>query len=286
MCLNVCRPDTHIDVRDLKQELDVITLSSCKNDANTLISKMLRTYQDIHARTGRASYTARRFTTNLIRASESCLIKPFVSYVTLLKQQWINDDITDEYAIAKKLIKMAKNLVADKKWVIDTTKETKMIALTTEVQTLKEEIASLKSSAPPTPQTPPRNPAAGTNTTLSKVPPEDLWAVTYVGDTTMHNSRKYVWCDKHKSRDGSISGRYMPFPHDHDDWAARKAARNEKRIAEQQSPGAAAAPKEAKKLRLALTTKLATTLVSKYGMAKDEADQLVSDTCNEASQAP
>ena len=70
-----------------------------------------------------------------------------------LKQQWINDDITDEYDISKKLIKMAKNLVADKKWVIDTTKETKMIALTTEVQTLKDEIASLKSPAPRTSQT-------------------------------------------------------------------------------------------------------------------------------------
>ena len=82
---------------------------------------------------------------------------------------------------------MAKNLVADKKWVIDTTKETKMIALKTEVQTLKEEIASLKSSAPRTSQTSPRNVTAGTNTTLSKVAQEDLWAVTYVGETTMHN---------------------------------------------------------------------------------------------------
>ena len=99
----------------------------------------------------------------------------------------------------------------------------------------------------------------------------------------MHNDRKYVWCNKHKYRDDSIPGRYKPFPHNHDDWATRKAARSEKRRAEEQSPDAAAAPKEAKKLRLALATKLAITLVSKYGMAKDEADRLIADTCNGAS---
>ena len=34
-------------------------------------------------------------------------------------------------------------------------------------------------------------------------------------------------------------------------------------------------------MRLALTTKLATTLVSKYGMAKEEADELIAEECKE-----
>ena len=58
MMIEISKPDTVIDIREIELELDTITLHPrCGNDVNKCISNMLCKFQEIHERTGEASYT-------------------------------------------------------------------------------------------------------------------------------------------------------------------------------------------------------------------------------------
>ena len=133
--------DTIIDVRDLEIELEAITPHpGCNNDTNKHISKKLTVYQDIHSRTGKHSYTHLLFITNLFRATLTCPIEKYKAFVDQLKKRWIMEDITDEYYITKKIIKMAKNMTVNGEWKTDMTKNQKVVALTTKLVKMKNRL--------------------------------------------------------------------------------------------------------------------------------------------------
>ena len=70
-----------------------------------------------------------------------------------------------------------------------------------------------------------RKNGGGAETTLSKTKSQDLWRVNFKGKTITHNDKKMKWCDKHKSKDGSLLGSYMDMDHDHDAWLATRKLR-------------------------------------------------------------
>ena len=111
MIIEISKPDTVIYFFDIELELDTITLHpGCGNDVNKCISNMLRKFQEIHARIGKASYTNNRFITNLFRAFLTCPVEKFETFVNQLKHRWNMDELTNPYEICKKIEKMAKNM--------------------------------------------------------------------------------------------------------------------------------------------------------------------------------
>ena len=63
MVILISKLDTIINIRNLDLYLDTITLHQVYgNNINKLVSKMMRLFQEIHARTGKESYTNRHFT--------------------------------------------------------------------------------------------------------------------------------------------------------------------------------------------------------------------------------
>jgi hypothetical protein len=71
------------------------------------------------------------------------------------------------------------------------------------------------------------------------------------GQYIPQDGKKYVWCPHHVSKDGTINGLYMAFPHDHDAWAVKKADRNkhfrEKREQQKEAKSSEAAAGSAKR---------------------------------------
>jgi len=107
--------------------------------------------------------------------------------------------------------------------------------------------------------------------------------VTKKGNTIEHEGCKFVWCTKHTSKDGSINGLYMPSPHNHDEWAqakADKAAAFKKRKEEAKKTGKkpASPPKkpktEGEDLKLALSSKFTSALVTHCHMGQAEAENM------------
>ena len=127
-------------------------------------------------------------------------------------------EITEEYAITKKMVKMVKmamNMMANKEWKTNSTKNRKVVALTTEVSALKKRLSNTESKFKTGDSNKPP-PSRGGRTALFNMRSADLWRVTKEdAPTIMHNGVEHEWCPLHKSKDASIEGSYMKIPHDH-----------------------------------------------------------------------
>jgi hypothetical protein len=65
--LDICKPEMFVEVQHLEKELDTILLwPTHENNVCLLTTCMMTLLQEIHAKTGKASYTDQRFITNLI----------------------------------------------------------------------------------------------------------------------------------------------------------------------------------------------------------------------------
>ena len=143
MMIEISKPDTVIDLCEIELELDTITLHpSCGNNVNKCISNMLLKFQEILARTGEASYIDNCFITNHFHAFLTCPVEKFETFADQLKKRWIMDELTDPYEICKNIEKMAKNMNANKEFKSDTTKNQKIVALTSKVNNMFKRVQS------------------------------------------------------------------------------------------------------------------------------------------------
>ncbi len=188
-----------------------------ENNVRNLTSKMLQVLQEIHAKSGILSYTERRFITNIFHASLTSPTKKFVTFVDTLKNRLIMEEVTNQATILTSLDKMYKNMVADGTWVNSNNKDTKIVALTTQLKQATKKLNKLEKKV----QTPAKsnqgNKRGGGNTSKKSTKERaEVWRVTKKGSSIDHDGKKFVWCPHHKSKDGSINGMYMLSPHDHD----------------------------------------------------------------------
>ena len=107
--------------------------------------------------------------------------------------------------------------------------------------------------------------------------------MTKKGNTIKHKGRKYVWCPKHTSKDGSINGLYMPSPHDQDEWAKAKADKtaafkkrkeDAKKAGNKQASPAKKPKSEGDNLKLALSSKFTSAMVTHCHMGQTEMENM------------
>jgi hypothetical protein len=109
MCkmLDVCKPETIVEVGHLEKELDTIVLwPTHENNVRLMTTRMMTLLQEIHAKMGMHSYTDQHFVTNLFCALETSPTEKFLSFVDQLKSSWIMEDISLPSEIITKLDKM------------------------------------------------------------------------------------------------------------------------------------------------------------------------------------
>ena len=103
------------------------------------------------------------------------------------------------------MVKMAKNMIANREWKTNSTKNQKVVALTTEVSALKKRLTKTGSNFKTEESN--KTPAPKVKTSLARMRNADLWRVTKMNTTTiMHDGKEHTWCPEHKSRDESIAG--------------------------------------------------------------------------------
>jgi hypothetical protein len=287
--LDFCKPKTIIEVCHLEKELDSIVLwPTHENNVHLLTTSMMTLLQEIHAKTGKHWYTDQRFITNLFCVLETPPTKIFLSFVDQLKSSWIMEDISLPSDIIQKLDKMHRNMVADGSWLNTNEKDNKIVALTSMVQDMKTKHGMLTKKVSFKGDTTPSSPKKkgdgssndGKKQTKARCPE---WQVTKKGNTIEHKGRKFVWCSKHTSKDGSINGLYMPSPHDHDEWAKSKADKtaafkkrkeNAKKSGNKVASPAKKSKSESEDLKLALSSKFTSALVTHCHMGQAEAENM------------
>ena len=174
-------------------------------------------------------------------------------------------------------------MIANKEWKSHSTKNQKVVNLTTEVSNLREHLSSAKSNFKKKESNRPPHFQSGNNI-LSKISSADLWRVTDKGATMWHDGVKYEWCPMHKSNDESVLGNYTKHPHDHDAWFANRQAmrskfdRNARTTAKPDQVSSDPTAKRAYSLKLALNQKIATAMVTQHNVTPADADAKFNET--------
>jgi hypothetical protein len=283
--LDVCKPETIVEVRHLKKELDTVVIwPTHKNNVRLLTTQMMTVLQEIHAKTGKDSYMDQRFITNLFRALETSPSKKILAFVDQLKSQWIMEDISEPAEIIQKLHKMHRNMVAYGSLLNINENDTKIVALTLAIQEVNRKFGDLakKVSFDGSPKGGSSGKKGGSKSpnkrdTKAYCP---KWQVAKKGSTPEHESCKYIWCPKHTSKDGSVNGLCMPLLHNHGKWAkskANKTAAFKKRKEKAKKSGKSESAKKVKPnnaLKLALGDKLSAARVTQHPMMQTEAESL------------
>ena len=132
---------------------------------------------------------------------------------------------------------------------------------------------------------------------MDRVPENERYLVTFKGKNITHNGKKLVWCPNHKSKDGTIEGRYFEPPHDHAEWEEKRRKRQERWNARKKrgaggdgdskpEPSTSSSKQtKPKKMKLALNNKLAQALVCKHNFSQEEADELFAESYKEAEES-
>jgi hypothetical protein len=283
--LDVCKPETIKEVCHLKKDLDTVGIwPMLKNNVCLLTTPVMTVLQEIHAKTGKDSYTNQRFITNLFRALETSSTKEILAFLDQLKCQWIMEDILEPAEIIQELAKMHHNMVADSSWLNKNEKDTKIVDLTLAIQEVNKNFSDLAKKV--SFDDSPKGGSSGKKGSSKSPNKRDTkaccpkWQVTKKGNTLEHEDCKYVWCPKHTSKDGSVKGFYMPSPHNHEEWAKSKADKTaafKKRKEEAKKSGKSESTKKVKPnntLKLALGNKLAAACVTQHHMMQTEAESL------------
>ena len=131
----------------------------------------------------------------------------------------------------------------------------------------------------------------GTNTK----PPD--WRITKKGATTTVEGVKYDWCPHHgpnnRGKDAKKSGMYMPAPHNHDEWAKAREAKNAARKNNQsgqsgkrKTPAESTSSNPAKKSsgKLALAKSFKSALVSHVQLSDAEIENISAEAMKNCDQ--
>ena len=116
--------------------------------------------------------------------------------------------------------------------------------------------------------------------------------MTKKGNTIEHEGCKFVWCPKHTFKDGSINSLYTPSPCDHDEWAKAKADKtaafkkrkeDAKRSGNKLASPAKRSKSEGEDLKLALSSKFTSAMVTHSHMGQAEAENMFDSTYKNAT---
>ena len=289
MVLEVVRPIAAVSVKQLQANLAAINLEGCNNNWSDYATNVTDALKQLDANNG--TWCARTVSTAIFTSAEEMDNREWLAEVYINKRSYNKGDSNLPEVLAE-LTNKYTDMAADGTWGQISKEHEQIIALTTQVGTLKKKIiAGMKQPIPrkekkddPSPP-PPEKKGFGA----------PLWQITKKGNTMKHpdNGDDMVWCSRHTSKDGKVNGMYMKGPHDHDDWAAKKAQfrseRQSKKGAKRKNPKD---DKESNKKRgsindnaskLTLAQSFKTALITQLCVNGDEADELIAN-CETESQ--
>ena len=221
MIYTVVKPNLVVDVKDLQLKMEKMTLLTVNNNFHTLATSIEELQQEINTEKGVDFCKDNKLLTELFRAAETTTNELFAINVSLAKTAWITGKTTNKNMIINDLCVLYRNSIADRSWGKVSSADSKIITLTTQVNSLKAQL--LKASA--------ANESARKSGKQGSKPPgnrdkneSNKWRYTKVGETAKDPSTGATvkWCPHHGT------GCYMPADHDHEEWLAKKKRKNAK----------------------------------------------------------
>lgn len=245
------KPTSNVGVHGLKNKIKKCKLANYSNNVPEMLDAIEDIVQQIHDQNG--SYDDRIYDT--LEALLTSKNAEFCQFVQGLKDKYdIGDPITISEILEKSKAKYV-NLRSSEKWNVNSNSDSKLVALTTQVKALKEELEKTKSSG---------GVALSTDGKKTKfeIP---AWRLNKsLGDHVHKDGKDWWWC-KHQHNKGK--GMYVTHkPEEHTTWKDKQDARKKGKKTDDDSSSAS---NEKKKMTLSDTLKAA--MVSKFKCSEADA---------------
>ena len=209
-------PDTLVGMESMKTQLETAKLSNFNNDVAAMLTKMesiKKTLKD----NGHDPESYRRYIYNALLTAPN---QVFTSYI-----QRIVDDLQAgighfKDTTAEQIIQAARtkynNMVEDKSWAKVDPRDAQLLALATEVETLRRGKTNKEAAANATDKN--DKVASSGSDDMEKISGVAKWRMVKVGSTKTVDGKLHYWCPKHVHKGGLWNGLYVTHkPENHDE---------------------------------------------------------------------
>ena len=266
------KPSVRAGSKAFKTVLQTVEAKKYENNVVKLLNVMETAYDEITVNQG-ATYDS--FMDDLFKSLKTFPNRIFTDYIIRLQDEYEakpNSTVSDKEIgeLLRGIKNRYNNMVHNKSWDYMDPADTKIMALTTSLAEVKQQLLEEKAR---------NTPSGSTSDDRKKQSSLDRRRCKYVGPKTTIDGVGYDWCGKgHKSREAD--GLYMPAGYDHEKWLERK-----QKFKKGNGTGAAHATatstsgndskgdKEGPKM--ILSDKLKAALVTNQGYSGEEADALI-----------
>ena len=274
--LQTCNTSTRVGVAELKEDLRKATSSKFKHDVRALTDYMSSKLRKIREKGQRHD----DFHHDLFKALETVPNTDFAAHVREEKRRWEIGGEKSADQLILEIVTIYNNAVASNTWDNKDPKDAKIMALTTEMQELKEmhrNLMAFSSTAGQTSQSKTQSKGGGSRINI------DAWRMTKTTPMVEKDGKTWYWCPHHVYED-KYNGLYVTHkPEDHEDWVKRKQSYKDRMTKKKTSD----VPKDddaddSSGKKLTLTDTLKTALMTKCDITGAQADALIKEAESEA----
>ena len=198
-------PSTRVGVTHLKDTLRASRLANHSYNVLSLTDKMEKTYQEILSRGGSHD----DYLKDLFDALASGKNKDFNTFIAGEKTKWERGEDIETHKLINDAVTIYNNMYVKKTWSQKTSEEEKIVALTTQLDTLKNQLKQKSTNQG-------SNKASEGKKDMTRVGKYEIetWRTKKTfGDAVEKNGTQWYWCQKHMKGNGL----YVTHkPEDHD----------------------------------------------------------------------
>jgi flagellar biosynthesis chaperone FliJ len=262
IALSKLDPNVVVGIELLRQKLETIRLHTFKNNVDEMCDEIEGIMKQIEG-SDKHCESIRRYTITALSSGPNAKFNMFIDR--------LNDDIESQTGANKAMewrdiIDAARvkynNMNSLSQWDTVDPRDAKLLALATQVETLKSNQSSSGKSW--------KGEGAGNSDKIGGVA---KWrTIKDKGESCEWNGTTWYWCTKHVHPNGAFNGLYCTHkPEDHDEW---KANRNAWKKDKDKKDGN---PTESRTKSLSVSQKLKSVLCTKLMLSDEDAEEICKD---------
>ena len=216
---------------------------------------------------------------DLFKALETVPNSDFAAHVRDEKRKWEIGGTKSSDQLILEVVTIYNNAVASNRWETKDPKDAKILALTTQVEQLKETQNKLMAFT----STLSRQQGKNHQKSGDKVMSIDSWRMTKTLPTINRDGKTWHWCPHHVYPD-KYNGLYVTHkPEDHEDWVKRKESfRNKFSKKKPKDDNDDKDDEEPSQKKLTLSNSLKSALMTRCDISAAQADALLQEAENDA----
>jgi len=272
LLLQSCNPSTRVGISELKTDLRNATSSKFQHNVKKLTDYLSSKYREIEER----GQEHQDYHLDLFNALQTVPNPDFAAKIRDERQAWeIGGDKPANQVIAEALT-IYNNAVSQNRWESKDPKDAKIMALTTEVQQLREETKQF--SAMVTSKSNGNSSSGGHQSGKSK----DFlsiksWRMVKTDDMVERDGKTWYWCPHHKV-EGSYDGLYVTHkPEEHEEWKNNRSQFRKKKFESNKNSGSDSNNNSAPTNKLHINDTLKAALLTHSDLSSVQIDEILED---------